>query len=416
MNYITISLTTCILLLSLALGCGPATKASKDLESQTQREPKGPKVNQAGSFAWFLKHHKDKIAHYDQDRNITQIKVLNQIELGPKQCGYHQIRNTFYLSALALAIEKRDSRLINTLFNELHDAKKYKHFVKTLAAIKGCSTTRFHEVLPNKDELKKLFAEAGEGLPSSFTLEDILLYAPTVIGYGPGRDHDWPDRVPSFLDYIKKEFGFIIPTSDNLEKLLKLSNQDPELVLDAPARFKSKKPFAYALYTPSGLIGGTPGHGSAASAFRDGIDGSLNLLVADSWSDSSFKTGLPKLNIDGLYALLKDPEQTKNRFLIEAASTKFRKRDLLEPVPNPLAPPGSFGTHTENPDSLTQALQKATNDQEMKNKIIARLKSRKEEFHQRIKELGLEEAPLYSVILSLINKIDQKYAAILGDS
>src|SRR5262245_26036789 len=108
--------------------------------------PEGSPLNEESQSSWFLKNHANKIAQYDIDRNRYQIKVLNQIGAGARQCGYHAVRNLFYLGALSLAIKNRDSDLINKLYHELHDAEKFKSFVNALAEMKGCPIEYYHEL------------------------------------------------------------------------------------------------------------------------------------------------------------------------------------------------------------------------------------------------------------------------------
>ena len=78
------------------------------VDGEKEPEPKDTNAsNENTSFAWMFKNHNDKIAHYDKDRNIIQIKVLDQIKHGARQCGYHGVRNFFYLAALSEAIKNR---------------------------------------------------------------------------------------------------------------------------------------------------------------------------------------------------------------------------------------------------------------------------------------------------------------------
>lgn len=78
---------------------------------------------------WFLINHPDKIAHSDESRNMIQIHVLDQTRLGSRQCGYHAIRNYFYLAALSVALQNKDSVLINWLYNELHSVLAFRYSI-----------------------------------------------------------------------------------------------------------------------------------------------------------------------------------------------------------------------------------------------------------------------------------------------
>ena len=116
-----------LILLYLALSFLACNKAHEPISSSKPSSKSSPTLlSQPDHLAdWFIENHRDKIAHFDKDRNIFQIKVLNQITLGARQCGFHTIRNMLYLGALSLAIKQQDSNLINKLYAELHDVKKY---------------------------------------------------------------------------------------------------------------------------------------------------------------------------------------------------------------------------------------------------------------------------------------------------
>ena len=364
--------------------------------SQPLSEPAPEQISQPDHLAsWFLENHADKIAHHDKNRNIFQIKVLNQITLGARQCGYHAIRNMFYLSALSLAIKQQDSNLINKLYAELHNVNKYEAFVNALAELKGCPLEYYHQDLPNKEEFIKLYAKAPEGFPSSFGIKEILFYAlpnnltPFFIFYkSPTKEQLNKTELVEFISEYSLELGVDIVLNDKHKKLLSVYPLiGSSLIKDALDRLENKLLYAFEI-----TLLGQPSHGVSASAFRDQAK-KLFMLFADSWGNLSFKSGWSKDTINLLYNILSNPNESIDKMLILEAENYIGKDRLL---------PSDALISSKDLFALI------SKDKAKKVEAINNLKAVEENFEGEVKKLGLKKAPLYPLIRELIKKMRER--------
>jgi hypothetical protein len=373
------------------LSCGDntsTTTASTIRSEETQ--------SHISSSEWFALNHHDKIAHVDKSRNITQIKVLNQITLGSRQCGYHGVRNFFYLAALAQAIEKRDSALINKLYKELHDKEKFKIFVDALAKLKGCPTGFFHESFPDEAELKELFKVNADIFPSSFNLSDILRYRVgdnstprfTFFKY-PTKENLESSKPVTDIHNLEREFEVTIPLNDSLKELMRL---DMPADLGAALLIAERLARNEVMALDISLLG-SPGHAVAASFFQSKSDTKPQILFADSWGDASFLTGWSKATMDVLYELITHYEDNLNRFLLVRFNAAFHKLALL--------------SDAASSKSLKETLARV--ERSKRPELLKRLENSKKLFFNLTKILGLEKASLYNLLLKIINKIDNLY-------
>jgi hypothetical protein len=385
-----------IAILLFQIGCAQYTDTT-DGEPQTSHD--WP-IDEAQSFTWFLSHHAEKIAHSDPLRKIIQIRVLDQIGLGSRQCGYHALRNFFFLAALAEAITKKDSALVNLLYTELHDVEKFRVFVDELAKIKGCAITHFHQSNPTPSEYNKLYQVAKTSFPSTLTIDDIIAYGVVTNGgnefvYFKHASTDFVQKTNYFhdlLNSIKQDFNVELPLSDRLKELTKINLPAPhDEQLWALKNMEHGKPFP--IYVN---LQGDPGHGVAASVFRSTSDIKPIFLFADPWHDESFQSGWSQEAVDILYKLISDFDDAKNLGLLRKVALEFSRMDLL------------WHEHITKPDikgSLTDILAVAAKNPSRRAQILGNLANAKKLFADAVKEFNLSSASLYQSIEKLIEKI-----------
>lgn len=391
-----------LLIFSFWSSCGPDVDTAPSGETSKNNQP-------SESFLWMLAHHGDKVAHYDHNRSIIQIKVLNQIIHGSRQCGYHSVRNYFYLAALSEAIEKRDSALVNKLYAELHTLEHFTLFVTELANIKGCPISHFHESEPDAMELRALYQAASITFPSSLSIEQIIKYG--VVKNNGNHFRYWknpPIKNESnklifkhtsgnyfkFLQEMKEDFSFGPMISANLNALLELPIGMPEYFVELYAHASIEQQRAFPIYI---YLEGSPAHAVVASVFQPKDEKLPTLLFADSWGDLSFLTGWSKSTIDVFYKLLTQVDDAKNRALLHEALMRFERLDLFRTGPQQVK------------GQLADLLATAKTDPTKRQEILDRLAEHLKEFDEAVKEFALEQGSLYPTIKALIDKIATTY-------
>lgn len=390
------------LILVVIIGCGDASISTSSIIRSPITSPAliPPSTNISESFSWFLKNHADIISNSDSQRKIIQIKVLDQTILGFRQCGYHGVRNFFFLAALGEAILSRNSDLIKTIYQELHDEKMFEHFVEELAKIKGCPITHFHQNFPNENELRTLYSNAKASFPSSLSLEDIIEYGVVkdsahVLIYYKNPPEDKETYFDEFLSEIERDFNFKLSTSEHLKDLMKINFPSPRSwQLFAIKKFPKPFPIYISLQ-------GAPGHAVSAAFFMPKDEQKPTLLFADSWHDLSFLSGWSKATIDVLYQLLASFDDAKNLGLLRECLARFTRSELF------------WESDEEVMVQLSTLLARMKADRIKTNEVLDRLAKHMKEFDSTVQDFRLQTASLYPAVKELIEKIRISYETAL---